>query len=149
MILIKACLILFYFFSPLIFYVWWSIFLLLLVKWQLWRKLELGALHTLIFYHYKSINTRERKKIKDVMPINYSYTPPQNRELLFFIALSSLIYLFLIYCSWVSKYPSIWILIHSQPWYSKIAQFTTTQVAGMLWQCPSHLAGYRCFFLKT
>ena len=119
MILIKACLILFCFFSPLIFYVWWSIFLLLLVKWQLWRKLELGALHTLIFYHYKSINTRERKKVKDVMPINYSYTPPQNRELLFFIALSSLIYLFLIYCSWVSKYPSIWILIHSQKFILK------------------------------
>ena len=53
------------------------------------------------------------------MPINYSYTPPQNRELLFFIALSSLIYLFLIYCSWVSKYPSIWILIHSQKFILK------------------------------
>ena len=75
MILIRVCLILFYFFSPLIFYNCWSIFLLLLVKWQLWRKLELGALHTLIFYHYKSINTRERKKIKDVMPINYSKNP--------------------------------------------------------------------------
>lgn len=98
-------------------------FLFLSVKWQLWRKLELGALHTIIFYHYKSINTRERKKIKHVMAINYSYTPPQNRVLLFFTALSSLIYLFLIYCSWVSKYPSIWILTHSQPKYSKIAQF--------------------------